>query len=116
MLAESLPLSRLEREFLAMTVSEANTCPYCIGHHTEAFKNTDGEIESNKKAALKEAAIALTLKPHTASAFASRFLAAGFSPAAWQHAVMVISYFNFANRCAHAMGLELETNFEATCK
>jgi len=43
------------------------------------------------------------------------FIEAGFSEAEWQHAVMVVAYFNFANRCAHAMGLELEENFHFTC-
>jgi len=36
--------------------------------------------------------------------------------AEFEHAVMVVSYFNLANRCAHAMGLELEANFEKTCR
>lgn len=120
MLAEPLPLSRIEREYLAMEVSLANTCPYCIAHHTEAYKeaakNFGGEIADVKKAALLEAAKTLTLKSYASASVAAKFLSAGFSAAQWQHAVMVVSYFNFANRCAHAMGLQVETNFEETCK
>jgi len=116
MLDEPLPLARIEREYLAMEVSQANTCPYCIAHHTEAYKNSSGEIVDNKKAALLEAAKTLTLKSYASFSVAKKFLAAGFTAAQWQHAVMVVSYFNFANRCAHAMGLQVEANFEETCK
>lgn len=115
MLNEPLPLARIEREYLAMEVSQANTCPYCIAHHTEAYKNSGGAIEDEKKAALLEAAKTLTLKPYAAIATGEKFQRAGFTTAQWQHAVMVISYFNFANRCAHALGLQLEMNFKDTC-
>lgn len=120
MLNEPLPLSRTEREYLAMEVSQANTCPYCIAHHTEAYKeahqNSGAEIADIKKAALLEAAKTITLNPYAAANIEERFKRAGFSSAQWQHAVMVISYFNFANRCAHSMGLQIEANFADTCK
>lgn len=120
MLDEPLPLSRIEREYLAMEVSQANTCPYCIAHHTEAYneasKKSGREIAAEKKAALLEAAKTLTLKSYASASVAEKFLSAGFSAAQWQHAVMVASYFNFANRCAHAMGLQVEADFEETCK
>lgn len=116
MLDEPLPLARIEREYLAMEVSQANTCPYCIAHHTAAYKNSRGEIPDMKKAALLEAAKTLTLKPYAAANLEGKFKKSGFTSAQWQHAVMVVSYFNFANRCAHAMGLQVEANFEETCK
>lgn len=120
MLDEPLPLARTEREYLAMEVSQANTCPYCIAHHTEAYKDAHGnsgvELAEVKKNALLEAAKTLTLKPYAAANIEENFKRAGFTSAQWQHAVMVISYFNFANRCAHAMGLQVEANFEETCK
>jgi AhpD family alkylhydroperoxidase len=116
MLDEPLPLARTEREYLAMEVSQANTCPYCIAHHTEAYKNSGGTIAEIKKAALQDAAKILTLKPYAAAPVEDNFKRVGFSSAQWQHAVMVISYFNFANRCAHATGLQVEANFAETCK
>lgn len=42
--------------------------------------------------------------------------AAGFNKAQWLHSVMVISYFNMANRIAFATGIELEDDFQQTCR
>ncbi len=116
MLREHLPLDRAEREWLAVETSRRNQCPYCIAHHEEALKNTaDGVVEKKKRKALSELAEILTQEPWKANWQMPKFLGAGFSPAQWQHAVMVVSYFNFANRCVHAMGLEIESSYEVTC-
>lgn len=116
-LAEDLPLSRNEREFLAFKTSESNECPYCIGHHRAAFDNaSSNEMSEARTRLLDRLASTLTREPWKAHLFAESFLDAGFTRAEWQHAVMIVSYFNFANRCAHAMNLRLEENFESTCK
>lgn len=116
-LSEDLPLSRTEREFLAVKTSEANQCPYCIGHHKSALENAEAEsLDKSRAKLLEELAQTLTKEMWRASPLKSQFLKVGFSEAEWQHAVMVVSYFNFANRCAHAMQLELEENYEETCK
>jgi uncharacterized peroxidase-related enzyme len=116
-LAADLPLARAEREYLAWMTSEANSCPYCIGHHKAAFRAAEGSsFSSDKTEILGALARELTVNPWKASQLRTIFLAAGYSDAQWGHAVMVVGYFNFANRCAHAMDLELETNFEATCE
>ncbi|MGE3760308.1 MAG: carboxymuconolactone decarboxylase family protein [Pseudobdellovibrionaceae bacterium] len=116
-LADGLPLSRAEREFLATKTSEANKCPYCIGHHQAALKNfTSDPIASDRALALEILAETLTKNMWKTSLMRKSFLAAGFNESEWQHAIMVVAYFNFANRCAHAMGLELEENFQLTCK
>ncbi|MGE0632900.1 MAG: carboxymuconolactone decarboxylase family protein [Pseudobdellovibrionaceae bacterium] len=116
LLADGLPLSRAERELLAVKTSEANKCPYCIGHHQSALNNqTPNSITQDRADALQNLAETLTLAMWKASALKESFLAVGFSEAEWQHAVMVVSYFNFVNRCAHAMDLELEENYQVTC-
>lgn len=116
-LADDLPLCRAERELLALKTSEANECPYCIGHHRAAFENTKTSSLSPERAlALESLARTLTKEPWKASALKSTFLSGGFNEDEWQHAIMIVAYFNFANRCAHAMNLSLEENFEPTCK
>lgn len=115
MLQEGLPLERADREHLAVGVSKANACPYCIAHHEEALKNTKTKVDENRARALDLLAETLTRTPWKSSALHSDFLTSGFTEAQWQHAIMVVSYFNFVNRCAHARGLAIEADFESTC-
>jgi len=122
MLGENLPLSREDREFLAVETSRANECPYCVGHHEEAFRKILKEKKfekSSKETArqnlLKQFAMSLTKEPWKASNFHDQFLKEGLTEAQWQHAIMVVSYFNFANRLAHSQNLDLEQDFEVTC-
>lgn len=115
MLEDVLPLERADREYLAVEVSKANACPYCIAHHTEALKNTKAQLHKHKLQALSSLAETLTKTPWKSSVLHSEFLASGYTEAQWQHAIMVVSYFNFVNRCAHARGLEIESDFESTC-
>lgn len=116
MINEDLPLSRAEREFLAVSTSKANQCPYCISHHEEALKANLTTIPPGKAQALVELAETLTTAPWRSSSLRRTFIDSGFDSSQWQHAVMVVSYFNFANRCAHAMELEVEPDFEKTCR
>lgn len=116
-LADDLPLPRAEREFLAVKTSEANKCPYCIGHHQAALNNfASNSIALSRAYALEILAETLTKNAWKANLLRQNFLDAGFTDSEWQHAVMIVAYFNFANRCAQAMGLELEANFQVTCK
>lgn len=118
-LGDDLPLPRDEREWLAIVTSENNQCPYCIRHHSTAYQQQKQERSEAKEArlsALSQLAKLLTLEPWRASTLRDDFTKAGFSEAQWQHAVMVVSYFNFVNRCAHAMALEIEPDFATTCK
>ena len=115
-LMEDSPLPRAEREFLAVKTSEANKCPYCIGHHQSALENfASAPTDPRRANALQTLAETLTKTMWKASLLRKSFLETGFTEAEWQHAVMIVAYFNFANRCVHAMGLELEEDFETTC-
>lgn len=116
-LKEDLPLKRAEREYLAYKTSEYNQCPYCIGHHKTAFDNFKKEkLDEKRLVLLEELAQKLTKEPWKANGMKKKFLTEGFLEAEWQHAIMVVSYFNFANRCAHGMDLEIEVDFEKTCE
>jgi len=113
---DDLPLERIEREFLAVSTSEANKCPYCIGHHQQALGYV-GEIDlpSEKKEIYQKLAKTLTNEPHKSHLLKKEFRSIHQEESAWQHAVFIVSYFNMANRLAFAMDLELEENFHKSC-
>lgn len=118
------PLSRTQREMIAVVVSAANGCVYCQQHHGEAlykyWKNAE-RIELLKKNyilaelttsddALCQYAIELTLHPDD---FESEnriplLRHAGFDDRAILDATLVVGYFNFVNRIVLALGVELE--------
>ncbi len=112
------PLPREEREWLATETSIANECPYCYRHHTSAFEKNGGNQQflSRRMELLGQLATTLTKSYWKAKILKDDFVAEGFTESEWQHATMIVSYFNFANRCAHAMDLEIESNFEESCK
>ncbi len=120
LLQEDLPLSRAEREWLAVETSRANACPYCIGHHSQALSNhlkeNESQLEGPKRELFSSFAKTLTLEPWKAKVFQKKFQDQGLTQAQWQHAVFVVSYFNMANRLAHAMDLQLEPDFQSSCK
>jgi len=122
MLEENLPLSREHREFLAVKTSRSNECPYCIEHHEAALRHhtsenlNDFNEKNSQRELLSLLASTLTKEPWKASNLKEKFLQGGFSDSQWQHAIMVVSYFNMANRFAFALNLELEEDFELSCK
>jgi alkylhydroperoxidase family enzyme len=109
------PLSRADREALAVTVSSANSCTYCTEHHGAALQQLpDG---SSLPADVFDWAARLTRTPETASAAdISALRAAGLSHRAILDAVLTVAYFSFANRLVMALGLALEPGFDATCR
>lgn len=115
MLSEDAPLPRAERELLAYITSEQNKNVYCGTHHKKAYENYDKEMDKKRVSALKEFAVELTLRPASATGMKGKFMASGFTEAEWQHAVNIVSYFNFTNRLAFAMDMKLEDGFEKSC-
>lgn len=75
----------------------------------------EADISNKRFSALADLATTLTNEPWRTSPLHSRFMEAGFTESQWQHSVMIVGYFNFANRCAHAMGLKIESDFTSTC-
>ena len=115
------PLKRYQREMIAVIVSAANKCDYCINHHGEAlnhfWKDQDriDRLSSDYQTAnlsqpdlvLCEWAIHITLHPHKSSEV-GKLREAAFSDRAILDATLVVSYFNFVNRIVMGLGVELE--------
>ena len=120
-------LSRREVELIAVAVSGLNGDPYCTTHHKEALFRyaKDGEFVeafardwkgvqlSDRERALVDYATALTRHPDKgvkAQVEALRKL--GLRDEELLQAAQVVSYFNFANRLAIGLGVDLEPESE----
>ncbi|MBW3583222.1 MAG: peroxidase-related enzyme [Euryarchaeota archaeon] len=118
------PLSRLEREAIAVAVSAANDCRYCVSHHSDALNKymKDGEATrrvaqdfrasglDKAQVALCEHAVKLTRAPASITQEDIQCLRdLGWDDAAILHCNLVAAYFNFVNRSVLGAGVELET-------
>ncbi len=116
-------LPRFERELIAVVVSAANGCDYCVIHHSEAlgkYAKEDGFAAAvakdhtkvkmdDKHKALCDYAIGLTTTPATGRKEAVEALrTAGFDDEEILHATEIVSYFNYVNRLVGGLGVELE--------
>lgn len=118
------PLTRAQREMIAVVVSAANGCEYCQQHHGAALNNywkDEPRIQLLRKnyltagvneteALLCRYAIELTLHPDDFEN-ENRTISlrqAGFEDRAILDATLVIAYFNFVNRIVLALGVEVE--------
>lgn len=112
---QSSPLSRADREAIAVVVSRANSCEYCAAHHGAAL-NLLG-TESSLPPTVFEWAARLARTPEAVStADVAVLRSAGLSDRAILDAVLTVAYFSFANRLVMGLGLALEDGFEATCR
>lgn len=117
------PLTRPQREIIASAVSVANDCRYCINHHGDSLyrltnnKEFVKELRKNYKHVdlseldklMLDFAVDLTQKPQ--DNFRPKVYAlrrAGLSDEAILHIVLVTAYFNFVNRIAQGLGVDLE--------
>mmetsp|Transcript_13919 Transcript_13919/g.15373 ORF Transcript_13919/g.15373 Transcript_13919/m.15373 type:complete len:165 (+) Transcript_13919:185-679(+) len=114
MMKKGLPLSRYEREYLAVETSNANTCEYCISHHTSARDKhvEESNVTQEQRDALKKLAFMMAKDPSTTPTLKKEFLEAGYDEKQWLHAISVCSYFNFANRIVLSLDLPLEEGHE----
>ncbi len=121
-------------EMIAIVVSSANHCHYCITHHSEplrrllkddqkltALQNRDWDYlrpkESERIVAVLLLAEKLTLAPSTVQdTDINQLHDLGYEDDQILQLVLVICYFNFVNRSVLAFGLEVEPDFEATCQ
>jgi uncharacterized peroxidase-related enzyme len=116
MLAES-GLSKLEREMIAVVVSSANRCYYCLTAHGAAVRKLSGDPElgemlvmnwrtaplPTRQRALLEFAHKLTATPaEVGEADRAALREAGFSERDIWDAASVVGFFNFSNRVATA--------------
>jgi len=115
-LTNDLPLSRAEREYLAILSSEENSCHYCIEHHKEALNNYDIQLEEKRISFFQDLVKILSNEPWKSMVFKKKALDIGLSEAEYAHAVMVIGYFNMANRLVFGLDIQLEDDFKKTCQ
>lgn len=114
-------LKRYQREMIAVVVSAANQCLYCIEHHKEALHfywkdelRLDNLLVDRNKANLSEVdehlcdyAEILTVTPEESTEQVIEELrSVGLSDKAILDATQVISYFNFVNRMVMGLGVE----------
>lgn len=116
------PLRRYQREMMAVVVSTANNCEYCIRHHSEALRHFWADDEKVQKFSkdyrsvnleqmdrvICDLAQLLTLKPGEIQndAHLQPLREAGYSDRALLDATLIISYFNFVNRIVLGLGVE----------
>lgn len=109
------PLSRADREALAVAVSQANSCEYCAAHHGSALEQLG--TRSSLPPQVFEWARRLARTPEQISAADVAMLReAGLSDRAILDAVLTVAYFSYANRLVMGLGLRVEAGFEATCR
>jgi uncharacterized peroxidase-related enzyme len=122
---ETTNISKLEREMIAVCVSSANRCYYCLVAHGHAIRQLSGDpelgemivmnyrvAELNKRhRSMLDFAWKLTLTPHDISENDRQKLRdAGFSNQDIFDICDVAGFFNYTNRMAH--GLEMIPNRE----
>jgi uncharacterized peroxidase-related enzyme len=113
-------LSRYEREAIAVAVSAANDCDYCVTHHAESLRRYEKDqrvvdgIASGDYAELPERltamllfAAALTRYPgESREAHVHVLREAGLDDGEILDTTLVVAYFNFVNRIALGLGVE----------
>jgi uncharacterized peroxidase-related enzyme len=117
---ETCRLSKLEREMIAVVVSSANRCYYCLVAHGEAVRRLSGdpqlgemmvmnyrvaELEPRVRGML-DFAWKLTLAPHDIGEVdRQRLRDLGFSDQDIFDIGDVAAFFNYTNRMAHALDM-----------
>jgi uncharacterized peroxidase-related enzyme len=122
---ETTNISKLEREIIAVCVSSANRCYYCLVAHGHAVRQLSGDPElgemlvmnyrvaelSQRHRTMLDFVWKLTLTPHDMSEDDRQELRdAGFSNQDIFDICDVAGFFNYTNRMAHA--LEMMPNRE----
>lgn len=117
------PLSRSQREMIAVVVSVANGCEYCQTHHVQALNHywkDESKISQLKRDHSKtdlsdvdlnlcELAWQLTRIPTVSTeTLINKLKAHGLEDRAILDANLVIAYFNFVNRMVLGLGVHLE--------
>lgn len=116
------PLSRREREAIAVAVSAANGCAYCVEHHLEALRRYEKDeavlaaartapdrLAEPRLRAMLLYAQKLTVAPSTMDqALVTALHAAGLTDQDVLRINLVTAYFNFVNRIALGLGVQAD--------
>lgn len=112
-------LSRKEREMIAVVVSSANQCEYCLASHSAYLREITGDPVLPDVLAANFRRAHLTAREHALLEFAHQITvdsavmssadvqllrAIGFSDEAIFETAQVAAMFNFTNRIANSMG------------
>ena len=112
---------RVDRELVAVAVSVANDCTYCVKHHAEALNfywKDDARLErfigdpidaelSEKQLAMVVYATKLTNDPsHIDASDVKQLKQVGLTDEDVLNLNLITSYFNFVNRIALGLGVE----------
>lgn len=123
MFAES-ELSRKEREMIAVVVSSANSCPYCVAHHETALRHIAGHQDVLKRIADDYESAPLTKREKAILDYANKLTRTPYkivqddivnlrlmklNDLAIFQINQIVSYFNYVNRIVFGLGVELET-------
>jgi uncharacterized peroxidase-related enzyme len=115
-------LTRAERELIAVVVSAANRCEYCVSHHAAALQaywkdevrvraaihdHTSVEL-SPRARAMADYAAALTRDPGSVTeGHILAMRAQGLSDTEVLNVNLIAAYFNFVNRIAAGLGVDV---------
>jgi uncharacterized peroxidase-related enzyme len=124
-------LSRVARERIAVVVSAANRCAYCVAHHGEALRQLGddagvvaqlglGELPDQlaprDEALLRWAQQAALSPADCTEAAVSALRMQGFDDRAILDAALTVAYFCFVNRLVLTLGGEVERDYATTCR
>lgn len=116
-------LTRRQREIIAVVVSSVNHCEYCVEHHSTALRkyardeafvtqlgdNPDSVSLGPKEKAMVDHAVALTRDPGSLTeAHIEALRGKGMNDEEILQLTLIASYFNFVNRIASGLGVNLE--------
>ena len=116
-------LRKVEREMIALVVSQVNDCHYCLTHHRRGLRRLLDDDQllqriefdfesaglSSKRVAMLRYAVKLTREPATVVAGdVGTLREAGFTDLDILHIAEVVAYFAYANRIANGLGVPLE--------
>lgn len=114
-------LKRQQREMIAVVVSTANNCKYCINHHAQALNYYWKDKEkiqkfvenyryldlSDKMISMLDYANDLTKRPNKVNKnYIDRLKKNGFTDENILNINLIVSYFNFVNRIVLGLGVE----------
>lgn len=123
------PLKRYQREMIAVVVSVANNCHYCLTHHAAAvlhFWKDEAKVkllasgnwdkldfsETDRSLCLFAKQLTISPKHPERESIITHLKDLKLSDRAILDATLVVSYFNFVNRMVLGLGVDLEQDGE----
>lgn len=123
-------LGRSARERIAVVVSAASRCDYCIAHHGEALRqlgedpsvvdalgrgNLPETLGPADRALLRWARLGAIDPARASKSDVETLRSHGFDDRAILDAALTIAYFSFVNRLTLLLGVHLEADYARTC-